>query len=544
MTFYSRLAGLLIFTLAAWAAPGFSERAARGGDHLREMQQQAIDSGQAKWGHWGYKPDEYRGWKTHSNRLIPVYSFGLNLDRVRGPNSVYRSAERLKALYGGVPANTVNTQAEYFDQTDIYNLQKAAHEAGKKYIILMVFDGMDWQTTWAAATYAAGKVNYRDGRGTGLHFQDYRGVATDFGLMVTAPTNTGTKVDVDGQVVLNAGGVLGGGYDWQLAGSTPWERGEDPGYIISQSSRTAHAYVDSAASATAMTTGVKTYNYAINVDNHGRPVPTIAHQLQQQGKSVGVVTSVPISHATPAAAYAHNVSRNDYQDLTRDLLGLPSVAHKAEPLPGLDLLIGAGWGASKTTDAAQGSNFVPGNRYLTDDDLHQIDAARGGKYQVAIRTPGVAGEQALQSAVLEAVAKRRRLFGYFGAPYGHLPFRTADGDFAPPAGVTPAEEYTPADLLENPTLAHMTAAALSYLEHDPDGFWLMLEAGDVDWANHDNNIDTSVGAVLAGDAAFRVVTDWVEAHNAWEQTAVIVTADHGHYLVLEQPEALIPAPAK
>jgi alkaline phosphatase len=302
--------------------------------------------------------------------------------------------------------------------------------------------------------------------------------------------------------------------------------------------------VDSAASATAMTTGAKTYNYAINVNDHGKPLTTIAHELQQQGRSVGVVTSVPISHATPAAAYAHNVSRNDYQDLTRDMLGLPSISHKSEPLPGLDLLIGAGWGENKAKDAAQGSNFVPGNRYLTDDDLHQIDAAHGGQYQFVTRTPGVTGEQALQSAVNNAVSKRRKLFGYFGVPYGHLPFRTADGDFAPPAGVEPAETYTPADLSENPTLAQMTAAALSYLEHDPDGFWLMLEAGDVDWANHDNNIDNSVGAVLAGDAAYRVVTDWVEAHNAWEQTAVIVTADHGHYLVLKQPEALIPAAAK
>lgn len=68
----------------------------------------------------------------------------------------------------------------------------------------------------------------------------------------------------------------------------------------------------------------------------------------------------------------------------------------------------------------------------------------------------------------------------------------------------------------------------------------MIEPGDVDWANHDNNLDNSVGAVLSGDAAFRAVVDWVEARDCWDETAVIVTADHGHYLHITDPAALIP----
>lgn len=67
----------------------------------------------------------------------------------------------------------------------------------------------------------------------------------------------------------------------------------------------------------------------------------------------------------------------------------------------------------------------------------------------------------------------------------------------------------------------------------------MVEAGDVDWANHKNNLDDSIGAVKSGDAAFRAVVDWVEAHHAWAETAVIVAADHGHYLFLDQPQRLI-----
>ncbi len=93
--------------------------------------------------------------------------------------------------------------------------------------------------------------------------------------------------------------------------------------------------------------------------------------------------------------------------------------------------------------------------------------------------------------------------------------------------------------MKNPKLADMTAAALTVLEKNPKGFWLMVEAGDVDWANHDNNIDNSIGAVNSGDAAVKTITDWVERHSNWNETLLVVTADHGHYLVFEKPELLI-----
>ena len=66
----------------------------------------------------------------------------------------------------------------------------------------------------------------------------------------------------------------------------------------------------------------------------------------------------------------------------------------------------------------------------------------------------------------------------------------------------------------------------------------MIEAGDVDWANHNNNIDDSIGAVFSGDDAFRTVVAWVNENSNWDDSLVIVTADHGHYFVLDQPEVL------
>ncbi|HLJ10830.1 MAG TPA: alkaline phosphatase, partial [Planctomycetaceae bacterium] len=355
-------------------------------------------------------------------------------------------------------------------------------------------------------------------------------------------------VNVDEQRVVNAGGGQPGGYDVGKGGPNPWTPGDDPFYLMGRNGADQklpgeHAYPDSAATATALCSGVKTYNDAINVDATGTRVATVAHEAQALGFSVGVVTSVPISHATPACAYGHNVHRDDYQDLTRDLVGLRSISHPEKPLPGVDVLIGGGIGDEKKSpnDRGQGMNFVPGNIWITAPDLISIDEASGGKYVVALRTAGVNGRERLAAHAREAAQKGKRLFGFYGnAKYkGHLPFQTADKDFEPaPGNLGRAEEYMKADLQENPTLAEMTAAALTVLQGNPKGFWLMIEAGDVDWANHDNNIDNSIGAVNSGDAAVRTVTDWVEAHSNWNESLLIVTADHGHYLVLERPELL------
>ena len=511
-------------------------------DHMARLQLDAARSGQADWGHWGPLDSAYVSWSSHSNRLTPIYTFGTDLKALGGANSPYRSAERLKQLYGVVPTETLNPSADYFDQTDVYRLQRAAVQAGKKYIILLIFDGMDWQTTQAAAIYRSGQVGYREGRGTGLKFQDYRGVDTDFGCFVTSPHNAGTLTDVDNQTLKNPGGDLRGGYDWHRAGDQPWSTPSDLLYLIGTSPGNKQAYPDSAATATAMCSGTKTYNDAINFDPLGRQVVPLARDLQKQGFAIGVVTSVPVSHATPACAYANNVHRDDYQDLTRDLLGLPSITHPAAALPGVDVLLGAGWGVEQLADAPQGKNYVPGNRYLTRADLRSIDAAQGGKYEVAQRTAGVSGGVAL-GGVDAAIHGNRRLLGYFGTKAGHLPFATADGRYDPVLdGVglpTTVEQYKRPDVEENPTLAQLATAALDVLAKRSESFWLMVEAGDVDWANHKNNLDNSIGAVLSGDLAFAAMTDWIEQHDCWSQTALIVTADHGHYLVLDKPEALI-----
>lgn len=539
--------GLLCLLAASFLSFSADSSVAQTPDPIAVLQQAAASKGTATWAHWGPKADRYSSWTTHSNRLVPVYTFGGNLKSVAGENSVYRSESGLAKLYGQVPASTLNPSAEYFDQTDVFHLQQQAVEAGKKRIVLFVFDGMDWQTTRAAAIAKSGAVTYDSGRGQGLAFQDYgtgenSKVETDFGFFSTSPHNNGTNVDADAQVVVNPGGKTPGGYHATLGGRTPWDSAANAEYLIGKHETVQHAYTDSAASATSMTAGVKTYNDAINVDFSGREVIPIARTLQEQGFAVGAVTSVPISHATPACAYANNVGRDDYQDLTRDMLGLPSVFHPGG-LSGLDVAIGAGWGEMKDKDGGQGKNFVSGNRYLAAEDLAAVNVENGGKYVVAQRTAGVVGAVGLSQAAAQAVASKQRLFGFYGVEKGHLPFQTADGGYDPVDSAAgskpaPAEVYSKADVQENPNLADMTMAAIEVLDSRSDRWWLMVEAGDVDWANHANNIDDSIGALLSGENAFQRTTQWIEANGGWAETLVIVTADHGHYLVIDQPKML------
>ncbi len=311
-------------------------------DPMRQLQHDAVEAGRADWGHWGSSPNQYASWNNHSNRLIPIYTFGITLDELRQEGSAYASAERLQELYGRVPEDTLNPDATYFDQTDVFQLQQQAIRSGKRQVILVVFDGMDWVTTYAAALYQNGHVAYTEGRGTGLALQDYRGTETDFGYFVTSPMLGTVDDDVDAQTVTGGQQPSTGGYDPRRGGRFPWEPARSINYLMGLDRSRPHTVTDSASSATSLTAGIKTYNAAINVDVLGNQVETIAHQLQRdRAMAIGVVTSVPFSHATPAAAYAHNVTRKDYQDLTRDLIGLPSIAHRTDPLPGVDVLLGA-----------------------------------------------------------------------------------------------------------------------------------------------------------------------------------------------------------
>lgn len=570
------LALALALALASAApAPPSTDTDADADDHLKLFQTAAVAAAGQKRDrvyHFGSQGPGgvFSNHASHTNRLVPFYTFGRALDpaAVTGANSVYRDPKRLEALYGFPPENTVNPAADYADQSDFAGLLAGAAKAGAKHVFIVWFDGLDWPTTQAAAVAKTGKV-YTAGKGSGLVFQDYAaGGTARFGFYVTAPTHDLNTPDLDAQTVAIPPAALRGGYDARIAGPDPWTPGPlaatAPGYLKGQSAdaadkagvaaagRALHAYTDSAPSAAEFVSGRKAYNNGINVRDDGTFTPTLFHDLQARGWKVGTVTSVPFDHASPAAMYAHNVHRDDYQDLARDMLGLRSVAQaggREAAHPGLDVVIGTGLGQTANAKGlnAQGKNAVPGNLYVTDADRAAVDVARGGRYVVVQTEPGADGAALLAAAAGRAAAGGHRLFGLFGSrALNHLPYRTADGRFDPAPDLDgKAEAYTPTDLREQPTLADMTRAALTVLADRPGRpFALFVEAGDVDFALHKNNLDNAVGAVYSGEDAVRAVIDWVEANSNWDESVLVVAADHGHYLVIDDLPALAGAKGK
>ena len=192
-----------------------------------------------------------------------------------------------------------------------------------------------------------------------------------------------------------------------------------------------------------MTAGIKTFNNCVNVDYAGVKVATIAHEVAaSRAIAVGAVRSVPISHATPAASYSHNVHRDDYQDLTRDLLGLKSISHPETPLPGLDVVIGGGSvTSSRQRREERPAILTPRERTsfpaTVSDDADRRGRRRRQRRQVrrrrADRRPRTA-PSCLKEAAEKAVARQSSAVRRSSASEkrkGHLPFRTADGDFDP-----------------------------------------------------------------------------------------------------------------
>ncbi|MGE5755547.1 MAG: alkaline phosphatase [Planctomycetaceae bacterium] len=543
---------------------------ARAGDRIKELQIAYVatkDQKVPRAYHFGSQGpgDVFSNHVSHTNRLVPIHTFGWKADlgAVTGANSLYRDPRKVKALYGFLPENTVNPRADYADQSDLYRVQMEAVARGARRLFIVWFDGLDWPTTQAAAIVKTGRV-YTEGKGSGLLFQDYPADGSArYGFSVTSPTCDKNTPDLDAQSVTIPPGGLGGGYDARIAGPNPWTLGplgaKAPGYLKGQAADEAdkkgmadvggvlHAYTDSSTSAAAFASGRKAYNNGLNVTDDGRFVPTLFNQLQDKGWKLGTVTSVPFNHASPAAMYAHNVHRDDYQDLAREMLGLDGIGQKAKREDrhlGLDVVMGTGFGleTDDKTLKAQGGNAVQGNLHITDVDKATIDVKNGGKYVIAQAESGVDGGKALRAAAARAAAGGYRLFGLYGSkPLSHLPYRTADGGYDPAPDLDgKAEKYTEADRHKNPTLAEMTEAALTVLgARREQPFALFVEAGDVDFALHKNNLDNAVGAVFSGEEAVKAIIDWVEKHSNWDESVLIVTADHGHYLVLDDPKALI-----
>jgi alkaline phosphatase len=266
---------------------------------------------------------------------------------------------------------------------------------------------------------------------------------------------------------------------------------------------------DSASTATAMSTGQKTDYSNIgwkSGDAPGGELELISETLRRvHGMAIGLVTTVPISHATPASFFTHNIDRGYALDIGRELL--------LESRP--EVVIGGGVGATR------------GNQVRAEDLTAALST---GRWTYVERTTAKDGGHAIREAAKIAIKERKGLIGIFGA---------ADGNFESPVPRdTPGMPSVARGSLENPTLADASVAALEVLSQDKDGFFLMVEQGDIDWSNHANDFRRMIGCVWDLDEAVRAITEFVDRPDDavdWSNTLVLVTADHANsYLRFNQ----------
>jgi alkaline phosphatase len=249
---------------------------------------------------------------------------------------------------------------------------------------------------------------------------------------------------------------------------------------------------DSAAAASAWANGEKYRNGEISCHDDNRdgiceptPGPTILETAKKKGKSTGLVVTSAVTHATPAAFGAHVPSRGCENE----------IAHQYVQVTAVDVILGGGVETFNSTED-KGDNCGTFGNFITD--------AEENGYEI------VFSEQELEKAVIGGAKK---LLGLF-APDGKSPelFR-----------VLPENIYPPGE----PTLPKMTAAALEILEKDKDGFFLLIEGSQIDWANHRHNVFYQVGETLAFDAAVKVVLDWLNEQPSRKHTTLIIIApDH------------------
>jgi alkaline phosphatase len=275
---------------------------------------------------------------------------------------------------------------------------------------------------------------------------------------------------------------------------------------------------DSAGTMTAMMSGVKTRMGVLGVDETvargdvaataAGAVPTLLEQAEQRGLWTGIVTTTTVTHATPAACYAHAPERNWEVDAELSAearqAGFPDIARQLVELAhgdGIEVVLGGGR-----------AFFLPANR--PDDAPPETRGARAdGRDLIAEwQQKHAGGAYVWQGAQLAAVDGKSvpKLLGLFAAE--HLPFAADQAN----------------DASGEPSLAQMTAKALDVLERAPKGFFLMVEGGRIDHGHHAGNAYRALDETIELSDAVRVALE----RTSPSDTLIVVTADHGHTLTM------------
>lgn len=303
------------------------------------------------------------------------------------------------------------------------------------------------------------------------------------------------------------------GFPVRLAMSTYSSPGSYNGKVTwSSFAQVLQGATDSAAAATAMASGHKTYSGAIGMvpgtDGSLRPVENLVERAEMLGKASGVVTSVPFAHATPAAFVVHNPLRKNFQTIANDLL-----RHSA-----LEVLIGCGHPFydqnGQQLNTARKFDPVGGSETWQALQNGELGADADGDGQA---DPWTLVEKRTDFQQLASGPTPQRLLGIPQVSRTLQQGRSGNPQTLP---------YAVPLLNTVPNLTELTRAALNVLDNDPDGFFLMIEGGAVDWASHDNQASRMLEEQLDFDRTVATVVRWVETYSSWEETLLIVTGDH------------------
>ena len=262
---------------------------------------------------------------------------------------------------------------------------------------------------------------------------------------------------------------------------------------------------DSAGTGTAMHTGVKTKAGVVGVDETlnrgdcsqtaGASVANAAEIFSGMGKSIGVISTARLTHATPASVYAHSADRNFEADSN-----LPEGCEQPDIARQLIDAMKAG-----TVDLAMGGGRR--NFFVKADDI-QDPEGKGGR-----RTEGDLIAEAQAAGIAYAWDEQTA---------AELPM---DGSPVLALFESSHMKYEH-DRTGEPSLADMTEAAIKSLSNNEDGFFLSIESGRVDHASHDGNLFRA----LTDGAAFAEAIARADALTDDQDTLIIVTADHEHAL--------------
>ncbi len=217
---------------------------------------------------------------------------------------------------------------------------------------------------------------------------------------------------------------------------------------LSKTSSGSHKITDSAAGATAISTGKKTYNGAIGLDMDKECAETLLEYLSKEGKSTGLISTSSITHATPASFFAHEKSRKSAASIAKQMLEAP-----------VDFFAGGGL------------------KYFESGSLIKDLESKG----FSINTTG------LDKSPLR-LNNTSTKFGYLLASDGMPKMINGRGEF----------------------LKEASELCIEFLNKDEDGFFIMIEGSQIDWGGHANNSQYVISEVLDFDQAVGAVLDFAE----------------------------------